>query len=333
MRSFHSRIFNQHIRNLWLIALCLIGLSSGALQAQGDGARFYWKTMVGTNAVPMIISSMGGNANPLDPSFSVIPEANVQAALTLGGYARIIHVGKRSGMVSVLLPMGRLTSQISINGSSTTTTARGYGDPLLQFGINVVGPKAIMGMPDMLRYKPGFSVDIIGSLALPIGEYDAESPINIGQNRWYGRIGAPVIWQIGPWVQGKRTTLELLPAVWVFGDNTDFVGETLQTDPLIQMEGHITRDLMERLWASLDIISYSGGKATIGGKEQEAISNLGAGFTTGYMLNDNMQMTFSYSSTINDQAPEDLNMDGFRLTFLYGWNGLVEGMHRLKSNE
>lgn len=329
MRSFHSRIFAYRTWSLWLISLCLIGFGSGALRAQGDGARFYWKTLVGTNAVPMIISSIGGNANPLDPSYGVIPDGNVQAALASAGYARIIHVGKRSGMISLLLPMGRLSSEIAGN----TTTARGYGDPLLQFGINVVGPKAIMAIPDMLRYKPGFSVDLIGSLAIPIGEYDPESPINIGQNRWYGRIGAPVVWQIGPWVPGRRTTVELLPAVWMFGDNTDFVGETLQTDPMIQLEGHITRDLMERLWASLDIISYSGGQATIGGNEQEALSNIGAGFTTGYMLNDNMQMTFSYSSTVNDQAPEDLNMDGFRLTFVYGWHDLVEGMRRLKGNE
>ena len=30
------------------------------------------------------------------------------------------------------------------------------------------------------------------------------------------------------------------------------------------------------------------------------------------------------------RKPEDLKMDGFRVTLLYGWHPLVEGMRRLK---
>ena len=36
---------------------------------------------------------------------------------------------------------------------------------------------------------------------------------------------------------------------------------------MYQLEGHLTRDFMERLWGSFDVISYSGGKATIDGVE------------------------------------------------------------------
>jgi len=32
-------------------------------------------------------------------------------------------------------------------------------------------------------------------------------------------------------------------------------------------------------------------------------------------------------------APEDLKMDGFRITLLYGWHPLIEGMRRLKGSE
>ena len=68
---------------------------------------------------------------------------------------------------------------------------------MLKLGIDVIGPKAIKNIPDMLSYKPGFSLDIIASLTIPIGEYDNESQVNIGQNRWYGRIGFPIVWQLG----------------------------------------------------------------------------------------------------------------------------------------
>ena len=312
---------------LFIVMLCV----SNSTMAQGDGARFYWKTLMGTNAIPVIGNSMGGNANPMDPSNTVFPGSDFTATMSMAGYAKMLPLGKRSAMVSVIVPMGRISGDLSLDGIDFSSTSRGFGDPMLQFSINVIGPKAIMNIPDMLRYKPGFSVDIVGSLAVPIGQYDNTSPINIGQNRWYGRIGLPVVWQIGPWVPGKRTTIELLPAIWLLGDNNDFVGKKVETKPMYQLEAHITRDFMERVWGSFDVISYSGGKATIDGVEGDALNNLGMGGTIGYQINDNMQMNISYNSTINDKNSEDLKMDGFRVTFIYGWHKLIEGMRRLNN--
>jgi hypothetical protein len=313
---------------LFIVMLC----ASISTMAQGDGPRFYWKGLMGTNAVPVIGSSMGGNANPVDPSHNVVPGAEFGATVASVGYAKFLPIFKRAGIISVIAPMGRISSSINTGIINQQYTARGFGDPMVQVGVNVIGPKPIMNIPDMLRYEPKFSVDIIGSLAIPIGEYDKESPVNIGQNRWYGRVGAPVVWQLGSWVPGRRTTLEFLPAVWFFGANKDFVGKELTTEPMFQLEAHLTRDFMERFWGSLDVISMSGGRATVDGVEGTSLSNLGVGGTLGFHVNENMQIMLAYSSTINDSKPEDLNMDSFRLTFTYGWHKLVEGMHRLKSS-
>jgi hypothetical protein len=304
-------------------------LFAGHSFAQGDGARFYWKGLMGTNAVPLIHSSIGGNANPLDPSHAVVPGAEFSSTTNLVGYAKMLPLRKRAAMVSVMAPMGRMNGTVDLNGLDYSRTARGFGDPMLQVSVNVLGPKAIMNIPDMLRYEPGFSVDLMGTLCIPVGEYDNTTPLNIGQNRWYGRIGAPVVWQLGDWVPGRRTTFELLPVVWIFGDNTDFVGKTMSTEPMYQIEGHLTRDLMEKLWVSFDAVSYTGGKATIDGVAGSELDNLGLGGTVGYTLNSNMQLNLAYSSTVDDGAPEDLKMDGFRFTLIFGWHKLVEGMQRL----
>jgi hypothetical protein len=236
-------------------------------------------------------------------------------------------------MASIVVPMGRISSKINLNGLTTTQTAMGFGDPILQFGVNIVGPKAIKSIPDMLRYKPKFSMDILGSLSIPVGEYDSKSQVNIGQHRWYGRIGLPVVCQLGKWVPGKRTTLELLPAVWFFGNNNNYNGQKLETKPMFQVEGHLTRDFMEKLWGSLDFIWYSGGQSKIDTLTVPQLNNIGLGITLGHQINDNMQLTIAYTSTINDSKPEDLKMDSFRITFICGWHKLIEGMHRLKGND
>jgi len=296
-------------------------------------ARFYLKSLSGANAVPLIVESISGNTNPFDPAHNVTAGANFEATMALTGYALTFPLFDRATMAALILPMGRISGDVTVAGKSVNQSARGFGDPMLEFDINLLGPPAQKNIPDVLRYEPGLSVDLLADLALPIGEYDNKQSLNIGQNRWYGRIGMPVIWQIGEWVPGRRTTLEFLPSVWLFGDNTDYVGQTLKTDPSFQLDAHITRDLTEHFWGAIDGTYYNGGKSSINGVSGSSSSNLGFGLTLGYQINDNLNLTFGYKSTVNDNAPDDLKMDVFMVSLVYGWHPLVEGMKRLQGEK
>jgi Putative MetA-pathway of phenol degradation len=296
-------------------------------------ARFYWKSLSGASAVPVIVNSVSGNTNPFDPGHTVTPGANVDATVAIAGYAHMFSLYDRAAMAAILLPMGRVSGEVTAAGKTFNQSANGFGDPMLEFNINVIGPPAQKNIPDALRYEPGFSVDLLADLALPIGEYDSSQPLNLGQNRWYGRVGAPIVWQLGPWVPGRRTTLEFLPAVWFFGTNDNYVGQTLKTDPLFQLDAHLTRDFTERFWGSLDAAWYNGGRASINGVEGKKLNNLGLGLTLGYTINDNLNLTVGYKSTVNDSAPGDLRMDAFMVTLVYGWHPLLEGSRRLKGEK
>ena len=295
--------------------------------------RFYWKTLSGANAVPLIYMPMNGNANPFDPAHTVAPGGRVEATVAPVGYARVFVLFDRAAMAAVLVPMGRISGDVTFFGLTFSEQTSGFGDPLAEFDINVLGKKPIKNLPDLLRYEPGFSLDLLVDVAFPIGEYDNEQPLNLGQNRWYGRVAAPIVWQIGPWVPGKRTTLEFLPSLWLFGSNDDFVGHSLKTDPMFQLEGHLTRDLAKDLWASLDATWVEGGQASIDDVDGEKLNNVGLGYTLGYHVNDNIQTTFGYMSTVNDNDPEDLRLDGFRVSVVFGWHPLVEGIKRLEGGE
>ena len=317
---------------LWLVVATMIfmgALFPSQTLAQTP-ARFYWKTLSDANAVPLIVTSMSGNTNPFDPSHNVTSGAKFDATMALAGYARTFSLFDRAAVAAIILPMGRVSGDVTVAGRTFNQSANGFGDPMIEFNINVIGPPAQKNIPDVMRYEPGFSIDLLADLALPIGQYNSSQPLNLGQNRWYGRIGMPIIWQLGPWVPGRRTTLEFLPAVWLFGDNNNYVGKTLKTDPMFQLDGHLTRDLTERFWASLDGAWYTGGQATINGDSGTKLNNLGFGLTLGYQINDNINLTAGYKSTVNDSAPGDLRMDGFMVSLVYGWHPLLEGSRRLK---
>ncbi len=325
-----SKPLSSTLHGLRLAAIALALACPMLAQAQVP-PRFYLKSLAGANAVPLIYQSLSGNVNPLDPAYVISPQASIDAEVLIAGYAKMLPLFDRTATVALLQPMGRISS-VAAGATTVLEDTSGYGDPMVELGINLIGPKAIKGIPDLLRYEPGFSLDVMMDLAFPIGEYDSDQALNIGQNRWYGRVGAPIVWQLGPWVPGRRTTLELLPSVWLFSDNDDYVGgQTLSTDPMFQLEGHLTRDFTEHMWGSLDATSMNGGESSVNGVEGDALSNLGLGLTFGYQINDSLSLTAGYMSTINDSDDQDLRMDGFRLSFTYGWHKVVEGQKRLQS--
>ena len=328
---------DQMKKAVWLYLVVATLIAIGALcppqtLAQVP-ARFYWKTLSDSNAVPVIFQSLSGNTNPFDPAHTITPGASLDATLGIVGYARTFSLFDRAAMAALLFPMGHISGEVTVAGRAFNQSASGFGDPMVEFNINVIGPPAQKDIPAVMRYEPGFSIDLLADLAVPIGEYDSSQPLNIGQNRWYGRFGVPTILQIGPWVPGQRTTLEFLPAVWFFGNNDDYVGQTIETDPLFQLDAHLTRDITEKLWASLDAAWYYGGAATVNGVEGDKLNNIGVGITLGYQVNDNLNLTVGYKSTINDSSSDDLRMDSFMVSLVYGWHPLLEGSRRLKDEK
>jgi len=330
----NSNARNSEPNRTWIIIAAVLAMIGSAAASAQVPPRFYWKTLVGTNAVPVIAMSTSGNTNPLDPSHNFDPSASLSADIAIAGYAKILPFGKKSGMLAVLLPMGRIDGDVTVGGSLLRESTSGFGDPMVEFNINLIGPPPIKMLPDLLRYEPGFSLDMIVDVAIPIGQYDNTQSLNLGQNRWYGRIGAPMIWQIGPWIPERRTTLEIFPSVWLFGDNDDFVGQNLSSDPTFELETHLTRNFTPKLWGSFDATYIESGDTTIASTTSSGSDMVTAGFTLGYQLNDSMQLTFGYKSTLNnDAASNDLRLSTFSISLVAGWHRLLEGASRLSGGE
>jgi len=317
-------------RFIALVAVpAFLAASPGAVLAQGDGPRMYWKTVSGGNAITLIPMYVTANANPLDPAYIRPPDGSFDADFALLSYSRTLNLFDRSAIATVMMPVGNVNGEASGLLLDQQESASGFGDVTLQLDVNLLGSPAMDDLQALQRYEPKFTLDLLGGLALPVGEYDSDQLLNMGQNRWYGRLGAPMMLTLGPWVPGKRTTVELLPAVWFFGDNDDYLGQTLSTDPLFQLEGHLTRDFTSAFWGSLDAAWFSGAESEIAGMSAEGVDNIGIGFTLGYQVTDNLLLTFGYFSTINDSDPEDFSGDQFRLNLTFGWHSLIEGMKRI----
>ena len=148
-----------NLRSLPLVlALVITFVAAGSTPCSAQvPPRFYWKSLIGGNGVPVIGMFLSGNANPVDPAGTVL-DASFEANVALVGYGRTFSLFDRAALVAVLATVGRLSGEVNFKGRTFTEDASGFGDPMFEFDLNLIGPKVIRNIPDLTRYEPGFSL-------------------------------------------------------------------------------------------------------------------------------------------------------------------------------
>ena len=145
-------------------------------------------------------------------------------------------------------------------GEPASTSRDGFGDPRFRWSVLVYGGPA---QNRQEFAKSGKSKTIVGAaiaVTAPLGEYDDEKLINLGQNRWVIRPQMGVTRIRGKWA------FEVTGSVWLYSDNRDFfMDTTLESDPFFSLQAHLIHTFRPGLWASLSGGYGLGFEATIAG--------------------------------------------------------------------
>jgi len=309
-----------------------------------DGARAYWNGKDGTDGVSyqFLRGDIDGTAaQQFDPAQHVYPNSDVEANLALLTWAHHFTLLNRASSFALNIAGGNVDVDINANdapaaflppeivtGSSLSQSSSGFADPTMQFVVNLFGTPRLKSNVDLLNYEPKLTLDVATMLAFPTGEYDSQKMVNMGLNRWYGRVALPAKYHFGVFTRGYMSTLEITPSVWLFDKNDDFLGAELENDPLLQLEAHLTHDFTPTLFGSLDLLYRSGFQSEIDGVENGDELDIGdLGFTLGYQLTDTTAIRTGYSSNVF--GDDDLDTSLIRIQFVYGWHQSDENAKKL----
>ena len=324
--------------------LAIILLLSGTALAVDDGARAYWKGKAGTQFFAFSYLRWDINAadsQQFDPAHFIYPNSDIEASVFLAMWGRHFTLFNRPSMFSVALAGGNVDVGVDTNvappqflppgvmlGASFNQSSSGYADPSMSFLINLFGTPPLKGNIDQLNYEPTWTLDAQVMLALPIGEYDSDKVVNLGLNRWWGRIAFPIKYHFGVFTPGYMSSFELIPSVWLFVENDDFVGQTLKNDPLWQVEAHLTHDFTRSFFGSLDVLYRSGFQSEINDMEVGDDVDVGnVGFTFSFHITDNVTMRTSYLSNVF--GDDNLDDSILKMMFVHGWSPPNENMKKL----
>ncbi len=328
----------------FMATLVIFLLCSRPVLAVDDGARAYWKGRAGANVVSfqyLNLDMQASDAQQFDPALFIYPNSDVNASIFIASYARHLTLFNRASSLTVilvggsadldadtsLLPPGFLPPGVG-PGDTLRQSASGYGDPSVQLDVNLFGTSRLKSNVDLLNYEPTWTIDAAVMLAVPVGQYDDDQLLNMGLNRWYGRVALPIKYHFGAFAPGYRSSLELTPSIWLFGENDDFLGQNLENDPLWQFEAHLTHDFTRTFFGSLDLLYGGGFQSEINGVELGEDLDIGSlGFTLNFQATDNLAIRTGYSSNVF--GDNDLDSSMIRIQFVYAWHRLMENQKKL----
>ena len=324
--------------------LVIILLYSGSAFAVDDGARAYWKGRDGTNGVSfqyLRLDLQATDSQQFAPGQYVYPNSDVEANIFIANYVRHLTLFNRPSSFSFGIAGGSVDLKANANKvpemfvpprtplGSFSQSASGYADPILQFDINLFGTPPLKANFDLIDYEPTWTLDTAIILGLPIGQYDADKLLNLGQNRWFGRIALPFKYHFGVFNRGYMKSFELTPSVWIFGENDDFLGQKLENELMWQLEAHLTSDFTPNFWGSLDLLYRGGFQSEVNGVEVGDELDIGdIGFTLNYQVNDNLGIRTGFSSNVF--GDDNLDNSMVRLQFVFGWHRDNENIKKLQ---
>lgn len=227
-------------------------------------------------------------------------------------YARALDVWGKSGKFDVILPYSQLSGNAMVEGQPRERNVSGFHDPLFRFSVNLYGAPAL-SVEEFAAYQQGVIIGASVQVSAPLGQYDKDKLVNLGNNRWFVKpdIGISKAW--------GAFTLELSTGAYFFSDNDDyFGGNTLEQDPVSTTQVHAAYNFAGGVWAAVSGTYDYGGRTTIGGVRSETpVNNSRAGATLALPVNRNNSIKLYASSSLHTSSGADYDLVG--IVWQYRW--------------
>ena len=227
-------------------------------------------------------------------------------------YARTLDVWGKSGKFDVILPYSQLSGSAMVAGQPREREVSGLNDPRFRFSVNFYGAPAL-SLQEFANYQQDLLIGASVQVSAPLGQYDKDKLVNLGNNRWFVKpdIGISKAW--------GALTIELSTGVIFFSKNDDyFGGKTLEQDPVCSTQVHLTYNLGRGVWVALSGTYDYGGRTTIDGvRSDELDNNSRAGVTLALPVNRNNSIKLFASTGVQTITGSDFNLAG--IVWQYRW--------------
>lgn len=250
----------------------------------------------------------------LDPTLQ-IEDARGEIHTFVFSYIHALDVFGKSGRIDITVPYSNGRWEGLLEGQPASTRRSGFNDPRVRFAVNLLGSPAQSGA-EFRDYKVKTIVGAAVEVTLPLGEYQEDKLINLGQNHWIVRPQIGVVTNWGKW------GAELTGSAWFYSDNDNLGGDqTREQDTLYSFQTHLIYTFRPGLWMSGSLAYGSGGQSRIDGvRIDDQIRKLLYALSFGVPINKRQGVKLSF---VGGETQEDRGNDYKRVLLAYSmmWGG------------
>jgi hypothetical protein len=294
---------------LAVIALLIVAAQAHAGEIE---PRAYVNTPVGVNFLIAGYSYSDGDLSTT--ASSPIKDAHLKIHYGILGYARALDVWGKSGKIDVIVPYSHLSGTAMVADQQRERIVSGFTDPRLRFSVNLYGAPAL-SLPEFANYQQDLIIGASIQVSAPLGQYDEDKLVNLGNNRWFVKpdFGISKAW--------GALVLELSGGVFFFSNNDDyFGGKKLEQDPVCTTQIHVTYNMSRGIWAALSFTNDYGGRTTVDGVRNDDVQNNSrVGATFAMSVNRNNSIKLFANSRVRTSIGNDYDMGG--IFWQYRWGG------------
>jgi hypothetical protein len=247
-----------------------------------------------------------------DPSTAI---TNAQFHTDTGAlaYVRSFELWGQSAKFDVVLPYSSFSAHGLVDGQSRQREMWGLGDPRFRFSMNLYGAPAL-SVKEFTEYRQDLIVGVSLQVSAPLGQYDDNKLLNLGNNRWSFKpeLGISKAW--GSW------TVELIPSATFYTDNTDFYnGSTLAQTPIYALQTHIIYSFQSGIWLGLGGTYFTGGRTSLNGvKGDNALTNTRAGLVLALPVDRHNSVKFYGSIGTSTRTGSEFSSVGIAWQYRWG---------------
>jgi hypothetical protein len=270
--------------------------------AQDIEPRRWTPLPVGTNVAGVGFVHTDGKIF-FDPVLNV-EDATYNTKSTIFSFLHAFDLLGKSARFDVRIPHKTTRWKGLLDGVPTSTGRTGVGDPRLRLSVNFLGAPAL-GPKELQSYRAARPINTVAGAAvamtLPLGDYQTDKLLNLGQNRFSIRPQLGVVHTRGPW------SYELSGSVFFYTDNNEFVGTKREQDPLLTIQSHLIYASTRSWWTAISAAYDEGGESRVDGvRQNDRRRDLFYGFSAGFALNRSSSLKLAY---VGSRTREDLGSD------------------------
>ncbi len=261
--------------------------------AQDLSPRAYVITALHSNAINLTYSFFSGSI--LFDGAAPITGATGTYHVPILSYYHSFGVLGRSANMNIALPYAVGNFQGNVAGQPHQIYRSGLLDSTYRVSVNLKGGPS-MPAQEFRKWRQKTLLGVSLKVLAPTGQYDPTKLVNWGANRWAFKP------ELGVSKRWNNWFLDSYAGVWFYTTNPQYysppVPKPQSEQPIGSFEGHLSYDITQRFWLSLDGNYWFGGVTSLGGianpVTRQTSSRIGA--TASIPLSPHQSVKVSYNN-------------------------------------